>query len=90
MFDKNSRYYNLETVTGKDSMGRPVSAVKLRYLPETTGEETVVTDSDQLDAMAESLYRDATRFWHIADTNSELEANKLVVKAGRVIKVPGR
>jgi hypothetical protein len=90
MFNKNSRYYNLEIATGKDIKGRSVRAVKLRYLPATTGSETMITASDQLDVMAKNLYRDATRFWHIADANSEMEANELVETTGRVIKVPDR
>jgi len=40
--------------------------------------------------MADRLYRDGTRGWHIADANSELEANALVSRDGRVIVVPER
>jgi hypothetical protein len=27
-------------------------------------------------------------FWHLADANTELEANELVKETGRIIKVP--
>ena len=90
MFGKKSRYYGLETVSGNDSMGRPVQAVKLRRLADTTGVETVIVDGDQLDVMAKDLYKDPARFWHIADANCDLEANELVETTGRVIKVPKR
>jgi hypothetical protein len=40
--------------------------------------------------MAHELSGDGTRFWHIADANSELEANSLVALDGRVIAVPER
>jgi hypothetical protein len=90
MFGKNSRYFGLETVTGKDQTGTSVQAVKLRRLPDTNGTEMVVTDSSQLDVMSECQYKDATRFWHIADANSEMEANELVETTGRIIKVPKR
>lgn len=90
MFTKKSRYYDLETVSVKDSMGRSVQAVKLRRLAYTTGEETVIVDGDQLDVMAKDLYKDAARFWHIADANCDLEANELVKTTGRVIKIPKR
>ena len=44
---------------------------------------------DQLDAMSETLYAsDATRYWHIADANTELEAAELTRTTGRVIDVP--
>ncbi len=90
MFGKNSRYYGLETVEGKDGSGRPVKAVKLRRLPPADGQETTVKDGDQLDVMSANLYKGPTRYWHIADANSELEANELVRTTGRIIKVPQR
>ena len=90
MFLKSSRYYELETVAVLDRNGREVRAVKLRRLPATAGDKVRVTDSDQLDVMSETSFKDATRFWHIADANSELEANELVRTAGRIIRVPRR
>jgi nucleoid-associated protein YgaU len=88
MFLKNSRYFGLKTVTGKDRSGRPVQAVALRRLPATPGIELQVQDKDQLDVLAERRYKDGTRYWHIADANSELEANELVRVTGRRIQVP--
>ncbi len=90
MFLKSSRYYELETVAVLDRSGREVRAVKLRRLPGTAGDKVRVTDSDQLDVMSEISFKDATRFWHIADANSELEVNELVRTAGRIIQVPRR
>lgn len=88
MFLKNSRYFGLKTVTGKDRSGRSVQAVTLRRLPATPGIELQVQNKDQLDVLAESRYKDPTRYWHIADANSELEANELVRTTGRRILVP--
>ena len=88
MFLKNSRYSGLKTVTTKDSKGRLVQAVKLRRLPETNGAEIVVNATSQLDIMSKKQYGDPTRFWHIADANTELKANELVSKVGRIIKLP--
>ncbi len=90
MFGKNSRYYGLATVKNKDRQGRVVQSIQLRRLPPASGVETVVTDESQLDVMSERQYKDATRFWHIADANSELEAGELVAAAGRIINVPKR
>ena len=90
MFAKGSRYDGLDTVTGTDALGREVQAVKRRRLPQTAGRDTRVSDATQLDVLSEGLYRDATRYWHIADANTELEANALLQPAGRVIKVPER
>jgi hypothetical protein len=90
MFLKNSRYAGLPTVPahGPRSDGS-IPVVKLRPLPDTTGEATEIHGHDQLDAMSERLHAgDATRYWHIADANSELEAAELTRTTGRVIDVP--
>lgn len=89
MFLRNSRYFSMETVTTKDCKGRLVQAVKLRRPPETNGIEIVVNATSQLDIMSKQQYEDPTRFWHIADANTELEVNELISKVGRVIKLPG-
>jgi hypothetical protein len=88
MFLKSSRYYKTETITAYDVKGRSVQAVKLRRLPETGGEETVIDNRHKLDVMSKQQYSDGARFWHIADANTELEANALVETVGRIIKVP--
>ncbi len=83
MFLKTSRYYKLKVV----EVGK-VKAVKLRRLPGTEGVAAAVRGNDRLDIMAYKLYKDPARFWHIADANSELEANELVAETGRVIEIP--
>ena len=88
MFLRNSRYYNLDTVAVDNSRGEVVSAVKYRRLPDTQGQPMLVRDGMQLDVESKRRYKDPTRYWHIADANTELEANKLVENAGRVINVP--
>jgi len=90
MFLKNSRYYGLPTVAAKDRNGRDVTAVKLRRLPATPGDDYAVTSSDRVDIIADARYSDATRYWHVADANSELEAEELTQQVGRVIEVPPR
>lgn len=88
MFTADSRYADLPTETVRDAEGREVTAVRLRRLPATAGREVVVGAADQLDVIAERSYRDASRFWHIADANSELDARDLLQPVGRTIKVP--
>jgi len=90
MFLRNSRYFGLATVIERDRSGRPVAAVKLRRLPTTDGDDHLVQGHDRLDAMSENLYRNATRYWHVADANTELKADALTARAGRLIKVPPR
>jgi nucleoid-associated protein YgaU len=88
MFLKNSRYFGLPTVTTTDRAGGEVAAVKLRPLPSISGDPVTVRAHDQLDAMSEQRYADATRYWHIADANTELEAASVLKPVGRPINVP--
>lgn len=88
MFLDNSRYFKVRTVNVTDENGREVKAVTLRRLPYVAGRPTVVKGNDRLDVMALRQFKDATQFWHIADANTELEANRLVDEAGETILVP--
>ena len=93
MFADNSRYIDVKTVDVETENGRVISAIKLRRLPPQAGTPTVIKGSDRLDVMAQRQYSDGTKFWHIADANTELEANKLLDqrvqdKEIRMIKVP--
>ena len=89
MFAKNSRYAALPTAAVPNPNGEGlVAVVRLRPLPQVSGEPAEVRGHDQLDAMAEARYGDATRYWHVADANAELEAGELTRRPGRVISVP--
>ena len=88
MFRDNSRYSRVKQDDVELSDGRTVTVVRLRRLPATTGSGMMVKGNDQLDLMAQRKYGDPTWFWHIADANTELQANDLVKKTGRTIQVP--
>lgn len=93
MFIEGSRYFDVQIVETKTERGRTVTAIKLRRLPFPPGAPTIVKGTDRLDVMAQRQYSDGTRFWHIADANTELEANKLVEprvldEYVRIISVP--
>lgn len=88
MFLKKSRYAKTETVSVDDAKNRPVQAIRLRRLPNTAGVDTLIDNSHKLDVMSKQQYKDGSKFWHIADANTELEANDLVETIGRVINVP--
>ncbi len=61
----------------------------LRVPPPTPGDAYRVDEDDRLDLIANRTYGDPTRFWLIADANTELEARRLL-EPGREIGVPGR
>ncbi len=98
MFLETSRYAQEKIRQIKTRNGALVSAMSLRILPETAGDEVAVAGNDRLDVMAQRHYRDPTRFWHIVDANTELEARTLLKPPGVetpnppevVIKVPAK
>ena len=93
MFLDKSRYSAVKTVETEDRQGRKVTAIKLRRLPFVAGTPTVLKGTDRLDVIAQRKYSDGTKFWQIADANTELEANDLTKprvndKETREISVP--
>ena len=90
MFTANSRYADVPKVTARDAEGREVTAVRLRPLGDPGGLDVTVAGSDQLDVIAEQCFADPTRFWSVADANTELDARDLLDEVGRVITVPER
>lgn len=80
MFLDTSRYARLATDTVVTADGHQVTAIRLRRLPPMTGNPRLVKDGDRLDVIAERAFGDGTRFWHIADANTALEANDLVAR----------
>ena len=78
MFLNTSRYAATPTVSITMPDGTQASAVKLRTIPATAGVPTTVTANDRLDVMAQRSYGDSTRYWHIADANTELDSNRLL------------
>lgn len=90
MFTANSRYAKVETVAATDAEGREVTAVRLRPLGSPGGLDVTVSGEDQLDVISEQCFADPTRFWTIADANTEPDARDLLDEVGRVITVPER
>jgi hypothetical protein len=78
MFDANSRYAKLPIVEAESATGKKANVVKLRKLPYVPGNLTEVKGTDRLDIMSHRKFKDGTKFWHIADASTELEANALI------------
>jgi len=88
MFLPNSRYFKVATVETTTSTGETVTALKLRRLPQVTGEHAMVQSGDRLDLFAHDRVGDATQFWHVADANSALDGRTLVETPGDALNVP--
>jgi hypothetical protein len=82
MFAETSRYAGVPTIEVQTAEGRVVTAVTLRRLPRRAGSATPVNRNDRLDVLAQRRYGDPTRFWHIADANSEPRADDLLRVVG--------
>ncbi|HEX3227404.1 MAG TPA: hypothetical protein VHQ95_00485 [Pyrinomonadaceae bacterium] len=78
MFNDSSRYAKQKTVEVRLENGRTANAVTLRRIPPTDGVITEVKGGDRLDVTALRKYKNSTMFWHVADANTELQANDLV------------
>ena len=78
MFTKSSRYNGIKQVEDFAANGRKVKAVSLRRIYLIEGQLTNAKGNDRLDIIASDKYGDSTMFWHIADANTELQANNLV------------
>ena len=88
MFADKSRYARVPQVEAPLQGGGTTTAIKLRRLPPAKGEPHVVKDSDRLDLLAQQQYGDGTRFWHIADANSALDARRLAAVTGESLDLP--
>ena len=88
MFLENSRYFKVPTDTTTTGDGRTVTALKLRPLPAPVAVPHIVKDNDQLDVLAHQHYSDGTKFWHIADANTALQAADLVSETAATILRP--
>jgi hypothetical protein len=88
MFLENSRYFKVPTVVAPAGQGRTAAALKLRPLEAPPGELCTVAAHERLDILAYHQYSDGTKFWHIADANTELEAAALVSQPGAALLKP--
>ena len=77
MFLENSRYFNQGTMSVKDKDGRDLVALQPRLLPAPPGLATLLKANDRLDILALRQYQDGTKFWHIADANTQIESRLL-------------
>jgi hypothetical protein len=88
MFWKGSRYEKVPEHEIETTDGRTVRYKGIREIaptPARMGHE--LTQGERLDHVAHRYYRDAERFWRIADANLALWPDDLL-EPGRVIAVP--
>ncbi len=95
MFDKTSRYYNLDiasmTVLDSDGLPREMRYVRRRRIPPSAGLTTLVehtvVQGDRLDNITTRYLGDPTQFWRVCDANNVLQPTKLTDEIGNVIEI---
>ena len=90
LYTPSSRYYQQKVVSTITNGGRSVIALNLRIIPPTTSRKIILKETDRLDIIAQELYDNPTKFWHIADVNCVLDVNELItdIRGTKTIKVP--
>jgi nucleoid-associated protein YgaU len=88
MIFKGSRYENVPVVTIEVEPGRIESYLAMRTAPPTpAGYLHTFSAGERLDVLAFRFYRNAEKFWRIADANDELDPEELL-EPGRQIRIP--
>ena len=88
MIDKRSRYSRTPTIELISRDGEKRVLVELRDIPAPAATQLhVVVPGDRIDLLAYDFYRDARRYWRLADAADELDPFE-VVAAGETLRVP--
>jgi hypothetical protein len=88
MIFKGSRYENTGAYQTEDASGQAVTALKIRFIPPTpAGYYHTFTSDQRLDTIAYGFYRNAEKFWLIADANTEMDPEDLL-EPGKQILIP--
>ena len=88
MIEKRSRYARTPQIEVTTASGEKRVLVDIREIgvpPE--GHVHVVQPGERVDVLAERFYRDARRYWRIADASDELDPFELVAP-GEPLDIP--
>jgi nucleoid-associated protein YgaU len=88
MIFKGSRYEQTGTCIVPGAQGRPITALKIRFIPPTpAGFLYSYTTDQRLDLLAYQYYGNPEKFWRIADANNEMDPEDLL-EPGRQLLIP--
>lgn len=88
MISKGSRYEKTGTYVATDANGVTVKALKIRFIPPTpAGYLHTFKSGERLDLLAYNFYRNAEKFWLIADANTAMDPDELL-DPGRQLRIP--
>ena len=91
MFERNSRYYEIERAFHTCRDGNKIVYVRRRFIPKVKRDIDYPTITwcagDRLDLVAERLLSDSEKFWHICDVNYVLNP-RMYCKPGKLVNIP--
>lgn len=89
MFFDGSRYLRVTDATLTDGNGRSVPLKRTREAAVTQTALTYqVRAGDRLDSLAFKFYRDARKWWLIADANPNVLTLEQLLEPGRLLHIP--
>jgi hypothetical protein len=92
MFERNSRYYNIETKLFSCNGGK-IIYLRRRFVPKINRDISfrimICCAGDRLDLIAERVLGDSEGFWRICDVNYELNP-RMYCQLGKLITLPVR
>ena len=91
MIFKGSRYENVKTFQVTGPGGQPVTALGIRIIPPTpAGYRHTFAAGERLDILAFNYFRNPEKFWLIADANTEMDPEDLIVPGRKLLIPPDR
>ncbi len=91
MFQRTSRYYDVETATLVEPDGRDVRYARRRFIPRaapTPLAEHAVAEGDRVDNVTARYMGDPELFWRVCDANRAERPDDLTATVGRVLVIP--
>ena len=89
MFFDGSRYLRVADATLTDGEGRSAPLKRTREpVPVDIALTYQVRAGDRLDSLAFKFYRDARKWWLIADANTGVLAIEQLLEPGRLLRIP--
>lgn len=89
MFFDGSRYLRVLDATLTDGPHRSVPVKRTREpVPTDLALTYQVRAGDRLDALAFKFYRDARKWWLIADANPDVLTLEQLLEPGRLLRIP--
>lgn len=91
MIFKGSRYEKVGTYQVTGPNGQTMTALAIRFIPPTpAGYRHTFSAADRLDLLAYTFYRNPEKFWLIADANTEMDPDDLLVPGRQLLIPPDR